>query len=93
MPCVRCSRCEARRTLPRHPDEYVRLPPCRACGKAAGYRVDRWRMAHEVGQGAPKPCQCGAYSFPHRKGHGWCDYNARLTAEDMQTRWEEGSYA
>lgn len=31
MPHVRCSKCGARTTLPRKPEEYIRIPRCRGC--------------------------------------------------------------
>lgn len=33
MPYTRCSKCDHRRTLPRKPESYLRLPRCRGCGR------------------------------------------------------------
>jgi len=68
---VRCSRkaCQARRTLPRHPDSYIRPPRCH-CGSTS-WRIDRYRMTQEF----PELCQCDGYWFPHRPGSGMCRSN------------------
>lgn len=98
---VRCTLCDQRRTLSKHPDEYVRPPRCRSncriCDETgrhlrfAPLRIDWWRMAKEWGA---KPCYwCGGYSFPHARGRGFCIYNPRLTAEQCQERHEEGRWA
>lgn len=100
-PC-RCTACGARRTLPKHPDEYVRPPRCPAgCrilddrGRAIGWaplRVDWWRMAREWH--SPSTCHhCGCYSFPHARGRGFCFHNPTLTAEQLQERHETGRWA
>lgn len=62
-PC-RCRKCEARRTLAKHPDEYIRPPRC-ACGGT--YRVDKFRKTVEHKRTA---CYCSAFwwSGPHRRG-------------------------
>lgn len=99
MPHVRCCKCGARRTLPRHPDEYLRQPPrCRGGGcRSRKYRVDRYRQTRERGPASPRPCRCGEYigrdgcNMPHRLGSGWCAHNIKITDEDRQERWENGS--
>lgn len=79
MPNCRCTYCGSRRTLARHPDHYIRTPPCRTCGRKR-WRVDRYRMAVELKR---KPCTCcTVYVFPHAKGRGWCINNPKLTHED-----------
>lgn len=94
MPHCRCSRCGSRRTLARKPDEYVRLPRCKGAGCGArSWRLDNWRRLHEVGQGAPRPCRCHEYGFPHRRGSGACIHNADFTAEHARARWESGHSA
>lgn len=69
---VRCRKCETRRVLTRHPDEYYRLPSCRVCG-AKSYRVDRWMMKRNTHAQA---CTCGGYHFWHRMGSLHCYYRA-----------------
>ena len=100
MPHVRCSKCGARATLARKPEEYTRLPRCRGCQRKMTahpikptdphYRVDRWRARHERGRNAPKcdPSRtgCTGYSFIHRRGSGYCDHNPNLTMEQLQGR-------
>ena len=55
MPHARCSKCQGRRTLRRHPHEYLhRPPPCARCGARMvkdpvrptdpHYRLDRYRQ-------------------------------------------------
>lgn len=102
MPHVRCSnrRCQARRTLNKHPDEYLRLPRCKTpgCfisqqrkGKPQRYRIDTYRQTKERGQKAPKPCTpgrggCNGYHFPHRRGSLHCWHNPNLTEADSCER-------
>lgn len=95
MAYVRCSRCEARRTLARHPDEYIRVPRCRSCGHNR-YRVDRYRAKVERNRNltcCPGRGACYGYSFPHRRGSGYCCHNPNLTEEMMQRREEMGAWA
>ena len=99
-PC-RCTACGQRRTLSKHPDEYVRPPRCAsgcrvtdATGRRvhAPLRVDWYRMAKEWHSKAT--CYwCGGYSFPHARGRGFCAYNPHLTAEQLRERAEEGRWA
>lgn len=109
MPHVRCSRCEARRTLPRHPSEYTRAMRCPGCGellqpapvdlRTPHWRVDHYRRTRERGPRSPKPCRCGEYigrdgnNMPHRHGSGWCAHNPRIADADRQERWEAGASA
>lgn len=99
MTFVRCSYCQARRTLARHPNDYYRTPPCKTPGcnnrrKRRGlpirYYVDKWRARHER---APhvKPCTCGEVygangEYPHRRGSGWCVHNPNITDRDRAER-------
>lgn len=87
----RCNRfvCQARRRLPKHPDEYVRRPRCRRCGKGF-YRPDPYRTA---GKEHRKGCGCDGYSFPHRRGSKYCFQNPALTAEMLRERHEQGAWA
>lgn len=86
----RCRRCEARRRLPKHPDEYVRPPRCRNCG-ARTWRVDRYRDDGREQRG--HTCRCEGYSFPHFRGRGYCLSNLALTADMMQARYENRAWA
>lgn len=74
MSHVRCRKCEGRRTLPKHPDAYLRKPPrCRTPGcKSHEYRVDRYRETKEIGSHGRR---CNGYHFPHYKGRGACLHN------------------
>jgi hypothetical protein len=73
-----------------HPDRYAsagRLPQCRtAGGKSRRYNVDTYRQRHETGAGAPRPCRCHWYSFPHHKGRGFCIHNRHLTQAQVESR-------
>ena len=78
--------------------------PCRPTCKVAGgcgregcrkhsFTLDAYRQRCEVDIGARKlgkVCRCGEYEFPHRKGSGVCEHNARMTIEERQLRWEDG---
>lgn len=83
MPYVRCSHCDARRTLNRHPDDYIRVPRCRSCGQNR-YRVDKYRARFE--RGPKHRCTCYRYHFPHRRGSGYCDHNPKMTIEMLAAR-------
>jgi hypothetical protein len=69
---VRCRKCEARRVLSKHPDQYARLPVCSGCG-ARSWRADRWMNRRKTGLGiSGMGCDCGGYWFRHRKGSLYC---------------------
>lgn len=106
MPHVRCSKCLGRRTLQRHPDQYQRLPRCARCNRQmtniAGdktkphYRIDKYRPKFERGFKLvcdPSKSGCRGYSFIHRKGSGYCDFNADLTLAQLKERHERGTWA
>lgn len=88
----RCSHCEARRRLPKHPSQYVRKTAllCRSCSKGY-YRVDKFRDSGR--EHAGKTCQCGNYSFPHRRGSLYCQHSPKLTQELMRERYETRAFA
>lgn len=68
---VRCRHCEARRVLPRHPDNYTRQPPaCRGCGRR-DYRADRYMNTRRT-----VVCECAGYWFKHRRGSLFCWHRA-----------------
>lgn len=84
------------------PDEYRRAPGCASGCRVidgngrrviAPLRVDWYRMAREWNNRKATCYWCGAYSFPHAKGRGFCTHNARLTTEQLQERHEQGRYA
>lgn len=92
MPHARCSRCQARRTLARNPDQYARLPNCQRCGHNR-YYLDHYRRNVERNKKAVPVCNpgrggCSAYHFPHRKGSGFCIHNDKLTDEKLRAREE-----
>lgn len=82
VPC-RCRRCETRRTLSKHPDEYVRPPKCRNCGSPITYvcadrRSKRDKRNHQ--------CGCSGYHFTHRRGSKWCHKNPGIDELLQETR-------
>jgi hypothetical protein len=82
VPYVRCSHCEARRTLARKLADYVRVPRCRRCGRNR-YRVDRWRHKHERGKKPTCTRWDCLYGFPHRRGSRLCLHNPKLTDKEI----------
>ena len=79
VPC-RCSRCNKRRTLAKHPDLYLREPKCRACGFRLYICKDRLPSRH----GWKHKCNYGGWWFPHRKGSGFCWENPRAEQLRME---------
>lgn len=77
--CCRCRSCDTRRTLKKHPDEYVRPPRCESCGS----RKWRWDRFRDKVEKRKKPCHCTGYWFGHRKGSGWCDHG-KLVQREME---------
>lgn len=80
---VRCRKCQGRRVLPKHPDDYKKEPPiCRtvAC-KSKDYRVDKWMMERNTSVHGPNALGCNCMGYPwsgaggvHRKGSKYCWY-------------------
>lgn len=70
----RNSACQARRTLSKHPDEFVRPPRCKSCGSQQ-WRWDKHRDKVEKNK---RPCGCSGYWFAHRKGSKWCHNNPKI---------------
>jgi hypothetical protein len=83
----RCRECEARRVLPKKPDEYFKwsvkkcdfvnfVPPCKNCG-AKNYRIDKWMNQRDTRK---SKCDCAGYvhmtrrEWPHRIGSLYCWY-------------------
>lgn len=87
---VRCSRCQARRRLQRHPDQYDRLPRCgtpKCKTKPQRYYVDHYRQNVERNKGAKATlCRCTAYHFPHRAASGQC-WQREITDPPEDTRY------
>lgn len=75
VPC-RCWRCWARRTLPKHPDRYVRPPKCLQCRKRTMF-VCKERRSRKDKRNQKCNCSIGVlgYPFTHRKGSKWCEHN------------------
>ena len=69
----RCSnsKCRARRTLPKHPDVYIRPPKC-DCGRRE-WAVDTDRMTRWYRESLL--CTCEGYHHKHRKGSPFCIHN------------------
>lgn len=63
---VRCTACNARRTLNQPPEWYApgRIPKCNTCGGKT-YTRDRYRDRGELTRAK---CNCSAVPFTHRKG-------------------------
>lgn len=72
---VRCRKCETRRVLPFHPDQYNshdKAPKCRCCAER-DYRLDAWMMRRNV---RAMTCVCAGYWFWHRRGSLYCWHRA-----------------
>lgn len=81
----RCSKhgtCGKRVTLRRDIDNYIRRPKCPRC------KCDTLRnVTKDVRkQGQQRKCFCDGMSYPHAKGTGFCNYNDKLTAADLEER-------
>lgn len=65
------------------------------------YNVDQYRARRERGRGMvaagalcyPGRGGCHAYSFPHRRGSGYCVHNPNLTEAQLREREETGAWA
>ena len=82
-PC-RCRGCKGRKTLTKHPDQYIRPPVC-SCGRS-DWAVDHYRM--RVGPKENKLCHCGHVTslagrpiHPHRWGCKGCFHRDDLLLE------------
>ena len=82
---VRCRKCATRRALPKHLDDYKRIPACRVCG-ARNYRPDKWMNTRDT---TGRSCRCGAYpalaarGCPHQRGSRDCQYNYDGTLREV----------
>lgn len=66
----RCSRCKARRTLPRLFEHYARKPRCVVCNHKQWFLdKSRRRLSRQA------RCTCEGYWFPHRAGSACCNKN------------------
>ena len=62
FPC-RCRKCLARRTLNKHPDDYVQRSRVKCYHCDGELRLDKYRQTKEHKR---TRCKCDAYHFPHR---------------------------
>jgi len=74
-PC-RCNQrdCQQRKTLKKHPEEYMVWPTCGCGGKLY---VDYYRATkafQEADRGSPT-CRCNGYHYPHSITGVWCQNN------------------
>ena len=77
---VRCRVCHTRHTFKKHPDDYIRLPLCRNCGKTnKGFLV--------VKPYKQITCYCLGYPYPHRYLSPNC--LERVIAENTGVDWRE----
>lgn len=95
---VRCKnyKCQARRVLTKHPDDYKIRLVCASCGDTR-WRIDRHRMTQDHRR---EGCTCAGYQWSafggmHRKGSKLCWYRADGTqrmpgdADFCDPRYEE----
>lgn len=68
----RCSRCQTRRVLARHPLSYVVQPRCANCG-ARDWRPDKWMNERNS---KAMTCRGECMHYPHRRGSRGCWYQA-----------------
>ena len=59
------SKCRARRTLPKHIEEYRNRPVC-ACG--GNLHRDKWQRGYD----RKRACRCGEVHYPHNTSHTGC---------------------
>lgn len=85
-PC-RCNRrsCQARRTLPKHPREYVRWPVCKVCGEGRLY-VDEYRKRKGPKDNV-RVCRSDCRPYPHRVSDRHCKhYRQYVTSRNLAPR-------
>ena len=62
----RCKKCGSRKTLTKHPAEYMKTLVCWSCKSVNNYRIDWYRTR---GKESKKfTCKCDGMPYPHRKG-------------------------
>ena len=83
----RCRKCGARKTLSKHPDEYVRDKICWSCKAVNSYRVDWYRTKGK--ESKKNTCYCDGLPYPHRAGSTvWCrEHPTDPSEEDYVTRY------
>ena len=72
---VRCKHraCRHRRVLTKHPDSYVRIVKCEACGNTKGWRIENRAYNKR------NLCHCSGVisdvgvNYPHRVTHPYCE--------------------
>lgn len=104
-PRCRCRYCGKRKTLSMQPGDYIRPQRC-GCGRERTlirkadelglfrpqtWRVDQYRTDGREQRG--KTCNCMGYSHPHFRARGFCDDNPNITTDDLQARYESGSWS
>ena len=82
-PCS-CNKCKARGTLPRHPDNYVRIRKCRAISCSGEMVLDSYRFKGQTdkvifekdhgGKTCYNDWRCEYWYKPHRIGSVGCFY-------------------
>jgi len=76
----RCQKCRGRRTLAKHPNDYLRAPKCKSCG---GMMIaDAYRIRVEMPMKSILLCDCDAYHFPHQVGSGECKFTKERILKD-----------
>jgi len=74
----RCTKCQARRALPRRLADYVRIPKCHSCGHKNFY-LDKSRQYRS------DYCSCEGYHHRHRQKSKFCihhpDYELNVRTE------------
>ena len=72
-PC-RCRRCRKRRTLNKHPDDYVQRSRVLCYHCDGELRLDAHRQTKEHKR---TRCKCDAYWFPHRYDPKYCRFKVK----------------
>lgn len=77
----RCQKCRGRRTLAKHPNDYLRAPKCKSCG---GMMVaDSYRILIEMPAKKLSKCYCDGYPFIHQLGGGACKFDKFRNYKDQ----------
>lgn len=84
----RCSnrKCYKRKTLNKHPNDYVRPPKCPWCLSTA-WVVDKYRQAKGFKDRSPR-CECHALLIRHRYGQDGCMHRDEFLIESSIKNWE-----
>jgi len=78
----RCRKCNGRRTLNKHPDDYIRTAKCKAIGCGGVMRLEKYRQrgrTDKVIRAKDRGELCNYYMcdfhYPHTKGYEGCFYH------------------